>query len=899
MSGSTIGGIAGAAIGFFIPGIGPALGASIGSFIGGIVKPPTINAPSIGDAQRQVSALGWPIPVVYGHPAPFRGNLIDGETEARKITVKTKQGKGGPTVKEDKFLLTSAILVCEGEIDYLRIWEDEVVVYDARPPEMLPPGWEGYSDEQQAVQAKWLGRARMYRGDQTQLPDPALEAIHGVGNTLAYRGRAYIVVEDVDRTLTKGTAAIYKFEVTEGATLTQTEGTMLDLDPGFYYPLQGDGDDVMGGLATLVPGGDYEWGGEGIQFNSNPANAGISQGSGVDGAAEFTISCTVKLDAADSGSFAGHFTNTSLGWYNWVFAHADRYLWIGVNGGSGSGDTIFSPTQVDLGDAVVVTLRKSTSLLELFIDGAFVDSVAAGGTPGGTGTFLVGSAGDPGFIGSVGELVGFTRALSDEEILREVALAGKVPAGFVPMPDAEGVYYNPITGQMISAAPSNSVTLGSTDLESVESDIAQRCNVPAGKIDYSALAVYTIPGFLVARQESGKDVVSPLTLAFFHDLIDVDGMQVARLRAGPVDWEITFDDLLAGSSDPLVRPQRIEYPERVSIVTQDPDADYPPDGIPQTSFRRTPSVGRSTGELTIPLAVPLKATPAKQIAEKVHQLLISQAEGEIVLQLPSDFMTMVASDTLTFDNRRWLVTKTDWADGVMRVEGVYERTENYESTAEGTPPPTPTPPNSNVLGPTRFIAMNLPQLRPQDNSTGVYIAVQGMTSGWRGADIWLSTDGGLTENLVATITRASIMGALVDDEPSGGEPITVGLYDSSDELENVTAGQVAQGQNAATIVDAADAAEIVGFETAVQNTSGHWELSNITRGGLGTTEATHLTGERFVMLDQVTFLPISAEFAGQTLIFRAVSIGTPVDANATTSLVFSPHETIIDAGEIE
>src|SRR5688572_6816678 len=109
MSGSTIGGIVGGVVGFFF-GV-PQLGYVLGAAIGGAIDPEEIQGPKIGDAQRQTSMAGVPRPVVYGHPAPFMGNLIDGEAKARKIE-QTEGGKGGPEVTTERFILTSAIRIC-------------------------------------------------------------------------------------------------------------------------------------------------------------------------------------------------------------------------------------------------------------------------------------------------------------------------------------------------------------------------------------------------------------------------------------------------------------------------------------------------------------------------------------------------------------------------------------------------------------------------------------------------------------------------------------------------------------------------------------------------------------------------------------------------------------------
>lgn len=218
MSGSMIGGIAGGAIGFVVSGFNPAgaqWGYMIGSMVGAIVDPDKIAAPDGRDAQEQTTADGIPIPVVYGSPPPFMGTVLDGEKKARRIKGKFRSGKGGPKVQDpDSYLWTGAILICEGPIDGLAfIVRNGVIVADWRDNPKIPP----------AETAKFASKIRIYLGDEAQLPDPALEAIHGVGNTPHYRGRAYMVIVDDDVTDTAGRIAQYAFGVVKsGHTQTVT-----------------------------------------------------------------------------------------------------------------------------------------------------------------------------------------------------------------------------------------------------------------------------------------------------------------------------------------------------------------------------------------------------------------------------------------------------------------------------------------------------------------------------------------------------------------------------------------------------------------------------------------------------------------------------------------------------
>ena len=131
MSGSTIGGIAGALVGSFFGPVGMKWGWMIGSLVGGYVDPQKIEGPRLKDATRQTSQDGVPIPFGYGS-FPTTGNLI--WTDRLVETKSTKrQGKGGPKVTEYTYTRSYAVGVCEGEIaGYLIVKRNGKIVYDTR-----------------------------------------------------------------------------------------------------------------------------------------------------------------------------------------------------------------------------------------------------------------------------------------------------------------------------------------------------------------------------------------------------------------------------------------------------------------------------------------------------------------------------------------------------------------------------------------------------------------------------------------------------------------------------------------------------------------------------------------------------------------------------------------------
>ena len=215
-------GIVGAAIGGAFGGpMGAQIGFAVGSAIGGLIDPPQFDGPKLGDAPIQTSRDGIPIPIGWGifH---VHGNLM-AMNPFVDIPVKSGGKKTG-TVAEERRTRTFAIGIGRGRtgpIDgILRVWENNKLVYDARPAATLPA----------ADSAAFLTEVTIYLGDEAQLPDPELESNFGVGTTPSYRGLPYIVFNNKDITDFGSSIPSYRFEVwstgfrpfaTQGTTATQ------------------------------------------------------------------------------------------------------------------------------------------------------------------------------------------------------------------------------------------------------------------------------------------------------------------------------------------------------------------------------------------------------------------------------------------------------------------------------------------------------------------------------------------------------------------------------------------------------------------------------------------------------------------------------------------------------
>src|SRR4249919_3805660 len=225
MSGSTAGGVVGAAIGFYAGGAqGAQIGWMIGSAVGGYVDPDVIKAqrPS---TQPQTTMEGAPRAIVYGTHV-VTGNLIQsGPVVNHKHTERT--GKGGPVQQSYTQTISYAIRVCEGPVGAIsRIWRDNKLVMDFRNPADWPEAAEAIA-AMASDSAKFARGISVYLGDEDQLPDPTLESLDaayggGQGNVNAYRGSCYVVFVDDDVTDRGGSIPQYRFEVSSCGTSTTT-----------------------------------------------------------------------------------------------------------------------------------------------------------------------------------------------------------------------------------------------------------------------------------------------------------------------------------------------------------------------------------------------------------------------------------------------------------------------------------------------------------------------------------------------------------------------------------------------------------------------------------------------------------------------------------------------------
>ncbi len=190
--------VAGGVAGFVLGGpSGAILGANFGNLASGSFFPksqrvqlPTQEGPRLGDLRAQTSTYGNMIPKLYG-TMRLAGNVIwatdikEVRTETTSSQTSSGGGKGGggsvttsQTNVSYEYFCTLAIAICEGPIDaVIRVWADSKVLTED-------------------VLSTAQGKYNVHLGDETQMVDDII-AKYLDGETIpAYRGLAYVVIED-------------------------------------------------------------------------------------------------------------------------------------------------------------------------------------------------------------------------------------------------------------------------------------------------------------------------------------------------------------------------------------------------------------------------------------------------------------------------------------------------------------------------------------------------------------------------------------------------------------------------------------------------------------------------------------------------------------------------------
>ncbi len=273
---------AGAAIGGSVGGtlaglssvvIGRAAGATLGRVIDGRLLGAGSDPVEIGRIDRfrlTRASEGDAIAQVYGRMRV--GGQVIWASDFQETATVSGGGKGapsGPKTTTYSYSVSLAVAVCEGEILSIpRIWAD---------------GEEVARDDL---------NLRIYSGSYDQLPDPVMEAIEGPGMVPAYRGTAYVVMDDLLLEPYGNRVPQFSFEVIRAE---QPEASGYDND----LP------QLVNGVA-LIPGtGEYALATTPVYYSDGPGSKWAANINSPSGKSDFVTSFEAlqeQLPACDAVS---------------------------------------------------------------------------------------------------------------------------------------------------------------------------------------------------------------------------------------------------------------------------------------------------------------------------------------------------------------------------------------------------------------------------------------------------------------------------------------------------------------------------------------------------------------------------------------------------------------------
>lgn len=366
-------------------------------------------------------------------------------------------------------------------------------------------------------------------------------------------------------------------------------------------------------------------------------------------------------------------------------------------------------------------------------------------------------------------------------------------------------------------------------LADVVSDLLSRSGIPAARQDCNQLYSDQVEGYRIASEGGADVMIAPLQRGWFFDPYEADGKLRFQMRQqSHPQGELPLDALVEqdGPALSIERAQEAELLRKVNLTTIDSSIDYVPNT--QTAERRSGTVlaiGEQSSELPITCGPDFAATVARR------QLTVAWGEMQTYkFSLPIQFSYLSPTDVMTIRDQRgrlhrMRVMQIEEDGGELIIEATEHAPWAYDAQATGVQAAPPISTAPGLVGDTDVIILNLPVLRDQDDELGVYVCALGTGSGWRGGEVQLSTDGGLSVGQFLQVTfpanagrTLSPLAAEVSAEYASSQTLAVSLRW---EAESISRDQLLRYGNLAALQHPGGTWELIQFETATETAPGN------------------------------------------------------------------------------
>lgn len=427
-------------------------------------------------------------------------------------------------------------------------------------------------------------------------------------------------------------------------------------------------------------------------------------------------------------------------------------------------------------------------------------------------------------------------------------------------------------------------------LADVVQDILMRSGVDVKSIDVSKLWT-PIEGYKIATEAGADALIAPLREAWFFDPYESDKKLrfVPRGKREPIT-RITKADLLEATSGralEVTRLQEAELLRKVNITAIDSSIDYVQNT--QTASRTSATVQAKSEQTT---ALPVTVSPDFQASVALRK--IKTAWGEMLtykFAVPVRFSFLTPTDVVELETAHGISTirvlQIEEDSGRLEIEAIENAGWAYSANAEGAQAAQPEPTTPGLVGETVLEIINAAVQRDQDDELGLYFAAVGTGSGWRGYQVFASVDGGANYDVVLINNLPANIGVIDTAITAEDRSFSVVV---PEQLESVTDEAMAVGRNRAFV-----GAEEIQYKTAsfveMVGEQYRYTISGVRRGIMESDIDEWTADTRFIAVDDaVMFLQIQRAYFGQTIYYKAVSLGQDADEVDPVAFTFDHAE---------
>lgn len=439
---------------------------------------------------------------------------------------------------------------------------------------------------------------------------------------------------------------------------------------------------------------------------------------------------------------------------------------------------------------------------------------------------------------------------------------------------------------------------GSYTAPTIKNVVEQLCIYSNVSYDVSALGDDECE-FVIGTNTAVQVILETLSLAYQFDILTSFGiLKFVPRNVTPVATIALSDMGFSSSTTPpppftARRFQGIDLPNQVTLNYYSAALDY-------GKYNQTATLFTYKEGTAVNLEVPVTLTDAK--AKQIVETTLINAHLErmnYVFNTSYKFIHIEPGDVINspMGNLR-----------ILKIEETEEGILKFEASDAGEPaaldpsnlslqPPPSTNNVPTVIGYSQGLWIDPPNLNDQDKNVRVYCAVHGYgQSGWPGAAIYMSSDGGSSYSQVSQSLKEATVGLVASATPSADYHIwdnttTISVTLKTGTLLSKAEIAVLNGDNWAMVGQ-----EVIGFKTATLTAPNTYTLSGLLRGLQGTEVYidSHVTNELFCLIDDGLVKIEFPDSERKTVKkFKVVTFGSSLDVTASEDVQIVSNNTLM------